>query len=179
MTAILARRLADVRREICENWRALLCGVMTALVVTPLLMSVSDSRLMNTVAAVLGDFLGFYGCLWVVAYRREFRYGTRRVRRTAIHLFKKYWAAEIFDTMVRATILAWTATVISTAWLTTLTGNFLADIVFFGVAVLTGVGFSDVCIGVGVWIDRKYLHAYLYLRFVLPDILRLRWSPLW
>jgi len=146
VTALLASRWAQVRADIREVWLALLCGVIAALAVTSLLMSVSDTGIMNAVAAIVGDSLGFYGCIWAVTRRQKFKDGDRRAWRTTIYIIKKYWLAEIADNMLRGVILTWAATFMMAGWPTTLVGNLLADIVFIGVAVFTGENFSDWCI---------------------------------
>jgi hypothetical protein len=145
VAALLASRWARARADIRDVWPALLCGVVMALVATLLLMSVSPTGVMNTVAAIAGDSLGFYGCIWIVMRRRKFREGEHRSWRTTVYMVKLYWFAEIIDNVLRGGILAWTATFVMAGWPTTLVGNLLADIVFMGIAVFTGENFSDWC----------------------------------
>lgn len=148
MADLLASRWARACANVRENWPAMLCGVFMALAVTPLLMKVSDTDTMNTVAAIAGDSLGFYGCIWIVARRKKFPTGDRRGWHTAAYMFKLYWLAEIIDNVLRAGILAWIASFTMPALATTLVGNLLADVVFFGIAALTGKDFSDWCVRV-------------------------------
>lgn len=94
-----------------------------------------------------GDNIGFYGFEWVREGWR-LRHGPRgfwwTVGRSLWNTIKHYWLAELLDTLVfRAWMLALAAFLINDRGFATLTGNVLADVLFFGVVVTTGIDFSD------------------------------------
>jgi hypothetical protein len=149
----VAAFLARVRAGASEEWRgfkyAILCGMCMAQVATLITWKLSAGTLANVVLAIIGDSLGFYGCLAVVAYRREVPAGRYRVWRTATLVVKKYWLAELIDNWLRAGLLGLMALCFSNEFVVTLTGNTLADIAFFGIAVLSGETFTDWCMKAG------------------------------
>lgn len=149
MTAFLAR----VRAEASEEWRgfkyAIACGILVAQLATWITWKASAGTLVNIMLAVIGDSIGFYGCLAVAAYRREVPAGPHRLWRTATLMFKKYWLAELIDNWLRAGLLGLMALCFSNEFVVTFTGNALADIIFFGIVILSGETFTDWCVKAG------------------------------
>jgi hypothetical protein len=100
-----------------------------------------------------GDNIGFYGYEWVregLRLRRTRRGFWRNIARALWNTVKHYWLAELLDTLVfRSWMLAIMATLIGHRGFATLAGNALADILFFGVVILTGVELSD-------WVIRRF-----------------------
>lgn len=148
MNAFLAR----IRNQAVEEWRgfkyALLCGVIIALATTALVRTTSMGTFTNVVVAIIGDSIGFYGCLAVAAYRNEVSPGSRRAWRTAKLMLRKYWLAELIDNWLRAGALTLVALSLTNELAVTFVGNLLADVAFFAI-VLSGKSFSEWCVELG------------------------------
>lgn len=147
--------LHTVRRRAAQELRRYGPGIVLGTITAQLAVTLTHNHAVPVWIIVFlgctGDNIGFYGYEWAresFRIRHIHRGFWRTVTGALWNTIKHYWLAELLDTLAfRSWMLALTATFISNQGYATFTGNVLADVLFFGVVILTGVELSDWAIG--------------------------------
>lgn len=145
--------LQRAKCEVRDFGMALVLGIVVEQIVTTLVVSTYPRAWSVVAAGVIGDSVGFYGYLWW-RHRHKLEPPFRSVR-AARHVIKKYWFAELIDNALRTPLVVLSGLIISHPNASVFVGNRVADVLFFGIVIVTGVEFSDWCLKVARWMRPK------------------------